>query len=156
MAIFPNTSNDILCGLISIFLWCFKSHSYFILWINIYRGLKEKVYHRKRELAGEKGNQLVSVLLIEKIFYVFFVACYHFFSNFQLDSWCIVSVKGLGLVPGVVGRFNSSNGFRVPHIGWNALQIAKDSEILDEIGDRHVYFVHSYRAMPVCSSLCTS
>ncbi|PPD74157.1 hypothetical protein GOBAR_DD28917 [Gossypium barbadense] len=57
-------------------------------------------------------------------------------------------VKGLGLIPGVVGRFNSSNGFRVHHIGWNALQIAKDSEILDEIGDRHDYFVHSYRAIP--------
>ncbi|OMO78158.1 Histidine biosynthesis, HisF [Corchorus capsularis] len=57
-------------------------------------------------------------------------------------------VNGLGLIPGVVGRFNSSNGFRVPHIGWNALQIAKDSEILDDIGDHHVYFVHSYRAMP--------
>ncbi|XVF16452.1 hypothetical protein REPUB_Repub10bG0031800 [Reevesia pubescens] len=57
-------------------------------------------------------------------------------------------VNGLGLIPGVVGRFNSSIGFRVPHIGWNALQIAKDSEILDDIGDQHVYFVHSYRAMP--------
>ncbi|MBA0813472.1 hypothetical protein Gohar_027318, partial [Gossypium harknessii] len=57
-------------------------------------------------------------------------------------------VKGLGLIPGVVGRFNSSNGFRVPHIGWNALQITKDSEILDEIEDRHVYFVHFYRAIP--------
>ncbi|MBA0617165.1 hypothetical protein Godav_026638, partial [Gossypium davidsonii] len=57
-------------------------------------------------------------------------------------------VNGLGLIPGVVGRFNSLNGFRVPHIGWNALQIAKDSEILDDIGYRHVYFVHSYRAMP--------
>ncbi|XP_017983726.1 PREDICTED: imidazole glycerol phosphate synthase hisHF, chloroplastic isoform X4 [Theobroma cacao] len=57
-------------------------------------------------------------------------------------------VNGLGLIPGVVGRFNSSNGFRVPHIGWNALQITKDSEILDDIGDHHVYFVHSYRAMP--------
>ncbi|CAN6691408.1 unnamed protein product [Malus baccata var. baccata] len=29
-------------------------------------------------------------------------------------------VKGLGLIPGVVGRFDSSNGFRVPHIGWNS------------------------------------
>jgi imidazoleglycerol phosphate synthase glutamine amidotransferase subunit HisH len=58
-------------------------------------------------------------------------------------------VGGLGLIPGVVGRFDSSNGFRVPHIGWNALQITKDSEILDDIGNRHVYFVHSYRAMPV-------
>ncbi|XP_038686350.1 imidazole glycerol phosphate synthase hisHF, chloroplastic isoform X2 [Tripterygium wilfordii] len=57
-------------------------------------------------------------------------------------------VNGLGLIPGVVGRFDSSNGFRVPHIGWNALQIVKDSEILDDIGNRHVYFVHSYRAMP--------
>ncbi|KAM1256301.1 hypothetical protein EV1_030181 [Malus domestica] len=57
-------------------------------------------------------------------------------------------VKGLGLIPGVVGRFDSSNGFRVPHIGWNALQIEKDSLILDDVGSHHVYFVHSYRAMP--------
>ncbi|RDX94393.1 Imidazole glycerol phosphate synthase hisHF, chloroplastic [Mucuna pruriens] len=55
---------------------------------------------------------------------------------------------GLGLIPGTVGRFDSSNGFRVPHIGWNALQITKDSGILDDIGNHHVYFVHSYRAMP--------
>ncbi|XP_060188327.1 imidazole glycerol phosphate synthase hisHF, chloroplastic [Lycium barbarum] len=57
-------------------------------------------------------------------------------------------VKGLGLIPGVVGRFDSSKGIRVPHIGWNALQIAKDTQILDDIGNSHVYFVHSYRAMP--------
>ncbi|KAF2314178.1 hypothetical protein GH714_023892 [Hevea brasiliensis] len=57
-------------------------------------------------------------------------------------------VNGLGLIPGVVGRFDSSKGFRVPHIGWNTLQIAKETEILDDIGNRHVYFVHSYRAMP--------
>ncbi|XP_031284555.1 imidazole glycerol phosphate synthase hisHF, chloroplastic [Pistacia vera] len=57
-------------------------------------------------------------------------------------------VNGLGLIPGVVGRFDSSGGFRVPHIGWNALQITKDSEILDDVGNCHVYFVHSYRAMP--------
>ncbi|KAL8098660.1 hypothetical protein AgCh_031430 [Apium graveolens] len=58
------------------------------------------------------------------------------------------TVKGLGLIPGVVGRFDSSSGCRVPHIGWNALQIVKDAGILNDIGDRHVYFVHSYRAMP--------
>ncbi|KVG99932.1 hypothetical protein Ccrd_026023 [Cynara cardunculus var. scolymus] len=57
-------------------------------------------------------------------------------------------VRGLGLIPGVVGRFDSSNGCRVPHIGWNALQIKQDSVILDDIADRHVYFVHSYRAVP--------
>ncbi|KAL2322689.1 hypothetical protein Fmac_027068 [Flemingia macrophylla] len=57
-------------------------------------------------------------------------------------------VKGLGLIPGTVGRFDSSNGFRVPHIGWNALQITSNSGILDDVGNHHVYFVHSYRAMP--------
>ncbi|XP_074571409.1 imidazole glycerol phosphate synthase hisHF, chloroplastic isoform X2 [Curcuma longa] len=57
-------------------------------------------------------------------------------------------VKGLGLIPGVVGRFDSSNGLRVPHIGWNALQTTKDTEILDDVGGGHVYFVHSYRVMP--------
>ncbi|KZV27618.1 imidazole glycerol phosphate synthase hisHF, chloroplastic [Dorcoceras hygrometricum] len=57
-------------------------------------------------------------------------------------------VKGLGLIPGVVGRFDSSNGFRVPHIGWDAIHVTKESQILDEIGSRHVYFVHSYRALP--------
>ncbi|GLT83571.1 hypothetical protein SLE2022_018510 [Rubroshorea leprosula] len=32
--------------------------------------------------------------------------------------------------------------------GWNALQINKDSDTLDDVGNHHVYFVHSYRAMP--------
>jgi len=66
------------------------------------------------------------------------------------DRCACESVTGLGLIPGTVGRFDSSNGFRVPHIGWNALQITKDSGILDDVGNRHVYFVHSYRAVPVC------
>ncbi|XP_042409772.1 imidazole glycerol phosphate synthase hisHF, chloroplastic-like isoform X1 [Zingiber officinale] len=69
-------------------------------------------------------------------------------------------VKGLGLIPGVVGRFDSSNGLRVPHIGWNALQTTKETEILDDVGGHHVYFVHSYRVMPTdannewISSIC--
>ncbi|KAI7753281.1 hypothetical protein M8C21_007741 [Ambrosia artemisiifolia] len=57
-------------------------------------------------------------------------------------------VKGLGLIPGMVGRFDSSNGCRVPHIGWNSLKVKKDSVILDDVANSHVYFVHSYRAVP--------
>ncbi|KAI3442652.1 uncharacterized protein J3R85_000890 [Psidium guajava] len=57
-------------------------------------------------------------------------------------------VRGLGIIPGVVGRFDASSGLRVPHIGWNALKLKEGSEILDDIGNRHVYFVHSYRAIP--------
>ena len=58
-------------------------------------------------------------------------------------------MKGLGLITGIVGRFDSSNGLIVPHIGWNALHIEKDAGILDDVANRHVYFVHSYRAVPV-------
>ncbi|KAK1289897.1 hypothetical protein QJS10_CPB18g01982 [Acorus calamus] len=57
-------------------------------------------------------------------------------------------VKGLGLIPGVVGRFDASSGIKVPHIGWNALKVTKESNLLEAIRDHHVYFVHSYRAMP--------
>ncbi|CAF2272700.1 hypothetical protein YC2023_045576 [Brassica napus] len=58
-------------------------------------------------------------------------------------------VKGLGVIPGTIGRFDSSaGGIRVPHIGWNALQVGNASDILDDVGNRHVYFVHSYRAIP--------
>lgn len=68
---------------------------------------------------------------------------------FYLLICIFVLVNGLGVIPGIVGRFDSSAGIRVPHIGWNALQVGKDSEILDDVGNRHVYFVHSYRAIPV-------
>ncbi|KAL2921965.1 Imidazole glycerol phosphate synthase hisHF chloroplastic [Bienertia sinuspersici] len=54
------------------------------------------------------------------------------------------TVKGLGLIPSV----DCIEGLRVPHIGWNALQIEKNAGILDDVASRHVYFVHSYRAMP--------
>ncbi|XP_030453657.1 imidazole glycerol phosphate synthase hisHF, chloroplastic [Syzygium oleosum] len=57
-------------------------------------------------------------------------------------------VRGLGIIPGVVGRFDASSGLRVPHIGWNALKVREGSEILDDVGNHHVYFVHSYRAIP--------
>eukprot|EP00252_Welwitschia_mirabilis_P006441 TRINITY_DN17326_c0_g1_i1.p1 TRINITY_DN17326_c0_g1~~TRINITY_DN17326_c0_g1_i1.p1 ORF type:complete len:587 (-),score=131.30 TRINITY_DN17326_c0_g1_i1:157-1917(-) len=57
-------------------------------------------------------------------------------------------VEGLGLIPGVVGRFDSSGGLRVPHIGWNALHVQKSSAILEAAKGCHVYFVHSYHATP--------
>ena len=62
-------------------------------------------------------------------------------------------MRGFGLILGVVERFDSSNGFRIPYIGWNALHIVKDLEILYDIGKHHVYFVHSYHAWrEPCSS----
>lgn len=70
----------------------------------------------------------------------------------MLTMATFTTVGGLGIIPGVVGRFDASGGLTVPHIGWNALKVREGSEILDDIGNRHVYFVHSYRAIPVCLS----
>ncbi|XP_066388339.1 imidazole glycerol phosphate synthase hisHF, chloroplastic-like [Miscanthus floridulus] len=58
-------------------------------------------------------------------------------------------VSGLGVIPGVVRRFDSSNGLIVPHIGWNALQITKDTPLLQGADGQHVYFVHSYHILPM-------
>ena len=58
--------------------------------------------------------------------------------------------KGLGLIPGEIVPIQHllPEGYKVPHIGWNALKFPKDkpkSPVFRHIreGD-HVYFVHSY------------
>ena len=55
-------------------------------------------------------------------------------------------VDGLGLMKGQVRRIV---GRKVPHMGWNSLEISRDSPILKGIrkGD-FFYFVHSYAACP--------
>jgi imidazole glycerol-phosphate synthase subunit HisH len=57
------------------------------------------------------------------------------------------NVSCLGLLPGRVHRFADRDGLPVPHMGWNQLEFARPSPLLDDVasGD-HVYFVHSYCA----------
>jgi len=55
--------------------------------------------------------------------------------------------KGLGLISGKVVRF--SKGKKIPHIGWNQINIKKYVPILKNIPDNSFfYFVHSYYAVP--------
>jgi glutamine amidotransferase len=50
---------------------------------------------------------------------------------------------GLGLLPGVVRRFDGV--LPVPHMGWNRLHPRRPHALLEGIPDgAHVYFVHSY------------
>jgi glutamine amidotransferase len=54
---------------------------------------------------------------------------------------------GLGLIGGEVVKL--SPGVKVPHMGWNSLDIEKKHWFLDGIkSGSHVYFVHSYTARP--------
>eukprot|EP00850_Spirogloea_muscicola_P022636 SM000304S11858 [mRNA] locus=s304:127174:132029:- [translate_table: standard] len=57
-------------------------------------------------------------------------------------------VEGLGIIPGAVSKFDASGGLTVPHIGWNGICQKKDSDLLAGVNGRHVYFVHSFRALP--------
>ena len=39
--------------------------------------------------------------------------------------------------------------FKLPHIGWNQINIVKDSKIFKDIeNNSHMYFVHSYEFVP--------
>ena len=58
--------------------------------------------------------------------------------------------KGLGWISGRVSKIDNQNGkFKLPHIGWNELNIVKDSQIFKDIKNKsHMYFVHSYEFIP--------
>jgi glutamine amidotransferase len=55
--------------------------------------------------------------------------------------------QGLGLVPGRVELLPTD--LKVPHIGWNQIEIEKESRLLAGIPDgSYFYFVHSYVVVP--------
>ena len=61
-----------------------------------------------------------------------------------------VETKGLGWVSGKVCKIDNQNGkFKLPHIGWNEINIVKESKIFKGIeSNSHMYFVHSYEFIP--------
>ena len=58
--------------------------------------------------------------------------------------------KGLGWISGKVSKIDNQSGkFKLPHIGWNQINIVKDSKIYKDIeNNSHMYFVHSYEFLP--------
>ena len=58
--------------------------------------------------------------------------------------------KGLGWISGKVSKIDNRNGkYKLPHIGWNQINIVKQSKIFENIeNNSHMYFVHSYEFVP--------
>ncbi len=53
--------------------------------------------------------------------------------------------NGLGLLKGNVVYIDLPKEYKIPHIGWNALNFCKDSSLLKYIKEKDcVYFVHSF------------
>ena len=63
--------------------------------------------------------------------------------------------KGLGVINGEV--IILPNSMKVPHMGWNNLEIKKPGKILEGVDDGSwVYFVHSYRVKPTSDDIITA
>ena len=66
--------------------------------------------------------------------------------------------KGLGWISGKVSKIDNQGGkFKLPHIGWNQINIVKDSKIFKDIeNNSHMYFVHSYEFIPEDKSVISA
>lgn len=54
-------------------------------------------------------------------------------------------VNGLGLLPGKIVRFEEKQGLKVPHMGWNSLNVRPGAKLFKGLDSgAYVYFVHSY------------
>lgn len=55
--------------------------------------------------------------------------------------------QGLGLIAGRVVRMTPQGGFRVPHVGWNVVEMRRTHPVFEGIkSGRDFYFVHSFVA----------
>lgn len=54
-------------------------------------------------------------------------------------------ISGLSVFDGTITKIPSGNGLKIPHIGWNSIEIKKGSRLFRGIeSNAYVYFVHSY------------
>lgn len=54
-------------------------------------------------------------------------------------------VPGLGVLKGKICRIPDTEGLKIPHMGWNSLELHQSGRLFQGISDNsYVYFVHSY------------
>jgi glutamine amidotransferase len=53
--------------------------------------------------------------------------------------------NGLGLIKGDVVKFDvTDRNMKVPHMGWNSIEVKRNSPLLNSMSNSRFYFVHSY------------
>ncbi len=63
---------------------------------------------------------------------------------FEASEEC-PGVEGLGIMEGEILRIPDSPGLKIPHIGWNSLNLQNEGRLFEGIAPNpYVYFVHSY------------
>lgn len=60
------------------------------------------------------------------------------------------NVSGLDLIAGKVKKFSNTKVNKIPHMGWNQLELESEDQLFQGISrPRNFYFVHSYYVDPV-------
>ena len=53
--------------------------------------------------------------------------------------------EGLDILPGKILKIPAKDGFKIPHMGWNSLDVKPGARLFKGLeGNPYVYFVHSY------------
>lgn len=65
---------------------------------------------------------------------------------FMSDSEESPDVRGLDFFKGSVEYLPVD--LKIPHMGWNRLEVTNDSPILEGVDGKYFYFVHSYHVVP--------
>ena len=53
--------------------------------------------------------------------------------------------EGLDILPGKILKITAKDGFKIPHMGWNSLDVKPGARLFKGLeGNPYVYFVHSY------------
>lgn len=56
------------------------------------------------------------------------------------------NVKGLGVFKGSTKYLPVD--LKIPHMGWNRLDVLRDNPVLEDVDGKYFYFVHSYHVVP--------
>ena len=99
---------------------------------------------------GDAMNKLKDYNLVNTIYYVvdkkipFLGICLGLQLLFE-SSDETPGVSGLGILPGNILRIPDKPGYKIPHIGWNSLELTNNGRLFDGVAENaYVYFVHSY------------
>jgi glutamine amidotransferase len=103
------------------------------------RGLQERGLIDPIKQAAREGKPLIGICLGMQLL---------FESSDEMGE-----TEGLGLLPGKVTRLGGQpsvvRGLKVPHMGWNQLDVVCDHPLVrDLVSGSYAYFVHSYAIYP--------
>jgi glutamine amidotransferase len=107
------------------------------------RSLDERGFHEEIQIYVDSGRPLFGICLGMQLL--------------ASESSEYGDHAGLGLIPGVVRRIEAGPGLRVPHVGWNVLDVRRESPLFADLSDEpSFYFVHSYHLVPEDDTVVTA